>query len=179
MRPDQRRQLRDRAPAAGARQPDLCPSSPRAPADGHDARCGGPWLACLQISISAEEIDDLDLDGLASSDHVRAKLASMARNNNGTTHPNSHHFAALWPDIEDFASEGVVALTCVNSKKRMAAWGGLRPLTGTNAMAFACPRPDDPPLVWDQSSSVLSQGDVLLAASRPSSCSGRRLRREW
>lgn len=59
-----------------------------------------------------------------------------------------------------------MALTCVNSKKRMAAWGGGRPVTGTNAMAFACPRPGHLPLVWDQSSSVLSQGDVLLAASQ-------------
>ncbi|MBN8937901.1 MAG: Ldh family oxidoreductase [Rhizobiales bacterium] len=78
---------------------------------------------------------------------------------------NSHHFAALWPDIEPFAARGLVALTCVNSKKRMAAWGGGRPVTGTNAIAFATPRPGHPPLVWDQSSSVLSQGDVLLAAN--------------
>jgi delta1-piperideine-2-carboxylate reductase len=79
---------------------------------------------------------------------------------------NSHDFAALWPDIEDFAAEGFVALSCVNSKKRMAAWGGRRPVTGTNAMAFACPRTGHLPPVWDQSSSVMSQGDVLLAASK-------------
>jgi delta1-piperideine-2-carboxylate reductase len=100
--------------------------------------------------------------------HVRSKLVSMARSNGTATllTRNSHHFAALWPDIEDFAVAGFVALTCVNSKKRMAAWGGRRPVTGTNAMAFACPRPGHPPLVWDQSSSVLSQGEVLLAASK-------------
>jgi len=100
--------------------------------------------------------------------HVRSKLAGMARSN-GTAvllTRNSHHFAALWPDIEEFAAEGFVALTCVNSKKRMAAWEGRRPVTGTNAMAFACPRTGHLPLVWDQSSSVMSQGDVLLAASK-------------
>ena len=100
--------------------------------------------------------------------HVRSKLAGMARTN-GTAvllTRNSHHFAALWPDIEDFAAEGFVALTCVNSKKRMTAWGGRRPVTGTNAMAFACPRTGRQPVVWDQSSSVMSQGDVLLAASQ-------------
>ena len=78
---------------------------------------------------------------------------------------NSHHYAALWPDIEPFADQGFIALTCVNSKKRMAAWGGTRPVTGTNALAFACPRADHPPMIWDQSSSVMSQGDVLLAAN--------------
>ncbi len=77
---------------------------------------------------------------------------------------NAHHFAALWPDIEPFAEAGLLALTCVNSKKRMAVWGGGKPVVGTNAMAFACPRAGRPPLIWDQSSSVLSQGDVLLAA---------------
>ncbi|MDU7558700.1 MAG: Ldh family oxidoreductase, partial [Pseudomonas sp.] len=28
---------------------------------------------------------------------------------------NSHHFAALWPDVEPFAEEGLVALSVVNS----------------------------------------------------------------
>jgi len=78
---------------------------------------------------------------------------------------NAHHYAALWPDIEPFADQGFIALSCVNSKKRMAAWGGTKPVTGTNALAFACPRADHPPMIWDQSSSVMSQGDVLLAAN--------------
>lgn len=79
---------------------------------------------------------------------------------------NSHHYSAIWPDLEPFAANGLVALSCVNSKKRMAAWSGGRPVTGTNAMAFAAPRPGRDPLVWDQSSSVMSQGDVLLAAEQ-------------
>jgi delta1-piperideine-2-carboxylate reductase len=33
-------------------------------------------------------------------------------------------------------------------------------------MGFACPRPGRLPLVWDQASSVMAQGDVLLAAQR-------------
>jgi delta1-piperideine-2-carboxylate reductase len=97
---------------------------------------------------------------------ARDTLMSMARQNGSAvlTIRNTHHFAALWPDLEPFAEAGFVALTCVNSKKRMAAWGGNRPITGTNAVAFAAPRAGRPPLIWDQSSSVLSQGDVLLAA---------------
>jgi delta1-piperideine-2-carboxylate reductase len=99
---------------------------------------------------------------------ARPRLASMVRSSGAAIllTRNSHHYAALWPDIEEFAVEGFIALTCVNSKKRMSAWGGHRPITGTNAMAFACPRAGHLPLVWDQSSSVLSQGDVLLAATR-------------
>jgi len=77
---------------------------------------------------------------------------------------NSHHFAAVWPDIEPFAVEGFIALAMVNGRQRMVVWGGKRKLLGTSPMAFACPRPGRLPLVWDQASSVMAQGEVLLAA---------------
>ena len=79
---------------------------------------------------------------------------------------NSHHFAALWPDIEPFAVEGFIALAMVNGRQRMVVWGGQRKLLGTSPMAFACPRPGRLPLVWDQASSVMAQGEILLAAQR-------------
>ena len=68
---------------------------------------------------------------------------------------NSHHFAALWPDVESFADEGFVALAFVNSRMRIAPWDARRRLLGTNPMAFACPRQDRPPLVWDQASAIV------------------------
>ena len=77
---------------------------------------------------------------------------------------NSHHFAALWPDVEPFAQQGLLAITVVNTRALMTVWGGTRPVLGTNPMAFACPRADGPPIVWDQASSVMSQGDVRLHA---------------
>ena len=77
---------------------------------------------------------------------------------------NAHHGAALWPDIEGFAREGFVAMTCVNSRARLTGWGGSKAVFGTNASAFACPHAGGDPVVWDQSTSVMSQGDVLLAA---------------
>src|SRR5437762_2002887 len=79
---------------------------------------------------------------------------------------NSHRFAAIWPDIEPFAAEGFIALAMVNGRRRMVVWDGKRKVLGTNPMGFACPRPGKPPLVWDQASSVMAQGDVLLAAQR-------------
>lgn len=77
---------------------------------------------------------------------------------------NTHHFAALSPDIESLAQEGFIVLSCVNSRARMSAWGGSKPVLGTNVTAFASPRQMHPPLIWDQSSSVMSQGDLILAA---------------
>lgn len=82
---------------------------------------------------------------------------------------NCHHFASLWPDIEPFAENGLVAFACLNSRSRLVVWGSREKALGTNPMAFACPRKGRPPIVWDQASSVLSQGELLLAAreSRP------------
>jgi delta1-piperideine-2-carboxylate reductase len=77
---------------------------------------------------------------------------------------NSHHFASLWPDIEPFAAEGFIVLAMVNGRQRMVVWDGKRKLLGTSPMAFACPRPGRLPLVWDQASSVMAQGEILLAA---------------
>jgi delta1-piperideine-2-carboxylate reductase len=79
---------------------------------------------------------------------------------------DSHHFAALWPDIEPFAEAGFIALAMVNGRQRMAVWDGKRKILGTSPMAFACPRPGRKPFVWDQASSVMAQGEVLLAAER-------------
>jgi len=87
---------------------------------------------------------------------------------------NSHHFAALWPDVESFAEEGFVALAFVNSRMRIAPWDARRRLLGTNPMAFACPRRGGPPLVWDQASAITAQGQVLMAAGE-----GRRMPDGW
>lgn len=77
---------------------------------------------------------------------------------------NAHHFAALWPDVEPFAEAGLVALAFVNSRIRVAPFDAGRKVLGTNPMAFACPRADGPPFVWDQASSAVANGEVLLAA---------------
>ncbi|MGH7154487.1 MAG: Ldh family oxidoreductase [Acetobacteraceae bacterium] len=76
---------------------------------------------------------------------------------------NSHHFGALWPDIEPFAADGMIALTAVHARSRIVVWGGRRKVLGTNPMAFAFPRRGAPPVIWDQASSRRSQGEVLLA----------------
>lgn len=76
---------------------------------------------------------------------------------------NSHHFAALWPDVEWLAEQGFIAITAVNTRSYMIVWGGKKKILGTNPMAFACPRKGHLPVVWDQASSPISHGDLLLA----------------
>jgi delta1-piperideine-2-carboxylate reductase len=74
--------------------------------------------------------------------------------------------AAPWPDGEPFATTGLIALAVANGRPRIAVWGARERILGTNPMAFACPRAGLPPLVWDQASSIIAQGEVLLAATR-------------
>jgi delta1-piperideine-2-carboxylate reductase len=76
---------------------------------------------------------------------------------------NSHHFGALWPDIEPFARDGFIALMMVNSMKSVVPHGGHSRLYGTNPLGFAVPRAGRDPLVFDQASSAWSNGDVQIA----------------
>ncbi|MDU8454902.1 Ldh family oxidoreductase [Pseudomonas syringae group sp. J254-4] len=77
---------------------------------------------------------------------------------------NSHHFAALWPDVEPFAEEGLVALSMVNSMTCVVPHGARQPLFGTNPIAFAAPRAGSGPIVFDLATSAIAHGDVQIAA---------------
>lgn len=79
---------------------------------------------------------------------------------------NSHHFAALWPDVEPFAEEGLVALSVVNSMTCVVPHGADRPLFGTNPIAFAAPQAQGQPIVFDLASSAIAHGDVQIAARK-------------
>jgi delta1-piperideine-2-carboxylate reductase len=77
---------------------------------------------------------------------------------------DSHHFSALWPDIEPFAREGLVAMAFVSGLACVLPAGGNKPVFGTNPIAFAAPVADSDPLVFDQATSAISNGDVRIAA---------------
>ena len=78
---------------------------------------------------------------------------------------NSAHFAALWPDTEPLADDGLVAMSFVNSRAFVAPAGGKkRRVFGTNPMSFAVPRSGQPPMVFDQASSAAARGEIMLAA---------------
>ena len=77
---------------------------------------------------------------------------------------NMFHIAALWPEVEEIAEQGLCAFAFTNSLPAVAPAGGTKPLYGTNPMAFAWPRRDQPPLVFDQASSSMARGEVMIAA---------------
>jgi delta1-piperideine-2-carboxylate reductase len=75
----------------------------------------------------------------------------------------AHHFSAVWPDIEPFARAGFIALATVNSMASVVPHGGHRKVYGTNPLGFAAPRQGTDPLVFDQASSAMVNGDVQIA----------------
>jgi (2R)-3-sulfolactate dehydrogenase (NADP+) len=77
---------------------------------------------------------------------------------------NSHNCGVLGHHVEALAERGLIAIGCANTPAAIAPWGGTRPLFGTNPLAFAAPRNSGPPLVIDQSSSVIARGEVMLRA---------------
>ncbi|WP_084153851.1 Ldh family oxidoreductase [Simplicispira psychrophila] len=99
-------------------------------------------------------------------DAARSLLLEKARRNGIALLAirNSHHFAALWLDVEPLAREGLVALAFVNSMACVVPSGGHRALFGTNPIAFAAPRAGGEPLVFDLATSAIAHGDVQIAA---------------
>lgn len=77
---------------------------------------------------------------------------------------NIHHFSALWTDLEPFCEHGLCAMAFTSYLPSVAPAGGTKPLFGTNPMAFGWPRPNGHPMIFDQASSVVARGDVMIAA---------------
>ena len=77
---------------------------------------------------------------------------------------DSHHFSALWPDVEPFAHEGLIGMAFVSGLASVIPSGGSKVVFGTNPIAFATPVAGASPLVFDQATSALSNGDVRIAA---------------
>lgn len=75
---------------------------------------------------------------------------------------NVYNIAALWPEVELLAQQGLVAFAFTTSNAYVTPAGGIKPLFGTNPMAFGFPREAMPPLVFDQASSASARGEIQL-----------------
>ncbi len=76
----------------------------------------------------------------------------------------SHHFAALWPETEALAEQGLVAFTCVNYMPMVAPFGAKEKVYGSNPISFAWPREGNTPVVFDMATAAMAMGDIQIAA---------------
>jgi len=77
---------------------------------------------------------------------------------------NSNHFGVAAYHLASLAAADLVGLALGNSPAAMPAWGGKRPLFGTNPLAAVFPRRDGPALVIDVSLSAVARGKIMVAA---------------
>lgn len=77
---------------------------------------------------------------------------------------NSHHCGALGILLEPVAAAGMVGLAFSNASAAIMAWGGKRPLFGTNPVAAIFPRKSGKPLVIDLSLTQVTRGQIMLLA---------------
>ena len=76
---------------------------------------------------------------------------------------NSHHMAAMWPETEMVAEQGLVAFACTSYKPAVAPAGAIKSLFGTNPISFAWPRPGKTPVVFDMATASMAMGEVQVA----------------
>ena len=139
--------------------------------DGYIATLKSGWVdgkAVPEVTQAAPSVLAVDArNGFAqvAMAAVRDRATAMAREQGvaSVCIHDSHHFAALWCDVEPFAREGLVAISVVNARSRIVVWGARKKVLGTNPIAFAVPRADGPPVVWDMATSQKAQGEVLKA----------------
>lgn len=75
-----------------------------------------------------------------------------------------YHFAALWPEVETLAEQGLSAFAFTQASPMVAPAGGTKPYFGTNPIAFAWPRPGKDPYVFDQATAAMARGEIMLHA---------------
>ncbi len=76
---------------------------------------------------------------------------------------NSHHMAAMWPETETIAEQGLVAFACTSYKPAVAPAGAIKALFGTNPISFAWPRKGKTPVVYDMATASMAMGEVQVA----------------
>ena len=74
-----------------------------------------------------------------------------------------YHVAALWPEVEALAPRDSSPWPS-RRPPYVAPFGGKKPVYGTNPMGFGWPRKSRPPLVFDQATSAMARGEVMIAA---------------
>ena len=77
----------------------------------------------------------------------------------------SHHCGAMDYHLAPLAAAGLVGVGFTNSPAAINAWGGRKPLFGTNPIAAVFPRKNRMPLVIDLSLTEVARGKIMVAAN--------------
>jgi (2R)-3-sulfolactate dehydrogenase (NADP+) len=87
---------------------------------------------------------------------------------------NSAHVGVLGIHLLEVARAGLVGVAFTNSPAAIPAWGGKKPLFGTDPVAFAFPRRDADPIVVDLALTTVVRGKIMVAMQK-----GERIPEGW
>jgi LDH2 family malate/lactate/ureidoglycolate dehydrogenase len=87
---------------------------------------------------------------------------------------NSNHFGPAAYYVEKAIDRGCIGFAISNAPPNMAPFGGRERFLGTNPIAIGIPAREEPPLIFDASTSVVARGKIILAAQ-----SGQSLPEGW
>ena len=87
---------------------------------------------------------------------------------------NSAHVGVLGIHLAPVAEAGLVGFAFTNSPAAIPAWGGRKPLFGTNPVAAVFPRRNKEPLVIDLALTTVVRGKIMMAMRR-----GERIPEGW
>jgi LDH2 family malate/lactate/ureidoglycolate dehydrogenase len=76
----------------------------------------------------------------------------------------SNHFGPAAYYVEKAVECGCIGLAISNAPPNMAPFGGRSRFLGTNPVAIGVPAGDEPPLIFDASTSVVARGKIIVAA---------------
>jgi (2R)-3-sulfolactate dehydrogenase (NADP+) len=153
-----------------SRVPFYCSMLRNGRADGaaHPAMASERAAACL--------IDNKDaLPYVAVQWAVEEAIQRARRNGIGLAGiRNSAHVGVLGIHLGPVAEAGLVGFAFTNSPAAIPAWGGRKPLFGTNPVAAVFPRKGKDPLVIDLALTTVVRGKIMMAMRR-----GERIPEGW
>jgi ureidoglycolate dehydrogenase (NAD+) len=77
---------------------------------------------------------------------------------------NSNHFGAGAYFVDLAARKKMIGVATSNSVAKLAPYGGVKPVLGTNPIAIGIPRSDRHPIILDMATAAVSGGSLIRAA---------------
>jgi LDH2 family malate/lactate/ureidoglycolate dehydrogenase len=125
----------------------------------------------VQLKVVAESLGTAVYDacnsmGGAASYKIMQDAIERARKTGVSfiTTRNSNHYATAAYFAQMALEHDMIGFSASNTAARMAPWGGIDPMFGTDPFAFAIPAGKQLPIIGDMASCVVARGKIIIAA---------------
>jgi LDH2 family malate/lactate/ureidoglycolate dehydrogenase len=127
-----------------------------------------PAVRIVPSASAAALVDgDNGLGPVVASQAMDAALDLARRHGTGFVGVrNSNHFGPAAYYVEKALAHGCIGLAISNAPPNMAPFGGMLRFLGTNPVAVSVPAGEEPPLIFDASTSVVARGKIIVAAHK-------------